>query len=116
MMGPSLFSAGAVMAVTPEGPSDTTERPTRSRSRRFLGPDELGRRPRYGPQRAWGGGELFAEGQWQAIRVQLERQGWCHSQIELVHDQLRQGWPLATAKQHAARLSGHCPINGQASL
>jgi hypothetical protein len=101
MMGLTLLSAGAVMAVTPVGPSDTTE---------------LGRRPRYGPQRAWGGGELFAEGQWQAIRVQLERQGWCHSQIELVHDQLRQGWPLATAKQHAARLSGHCPINGQASL
>jgi len=55
---------------------------------------------------------MFAEGQWQAIRVQLERQGWHPSQIELVHDQLRQGWPLATAKLHAARLSGHCPIKG----
>lgn len=115
-MGSPLLSAGAVMTVTPEGPSDTSGRLRRSRARRFLGPDELGRRPRYGPQRAWGASEVFAEGQWQTIRVQLERQGWCQSQIDLVHDQLRQGWPLATAKQHAARLSGHCPINGQANL
>jgi len=54
---------------------------------------------------------MFADGQWQGIRVQLERLGWNPSQIALVHDQLRQGWPLATAKRHAARLSGHCPLN-----
>lgn len=71
------------------------------------------RRPLIDRYRAWGPVEIFAEGQWQAIRVQLERQGWHPSQIELVHDQLRQGWPLATAKLHAARLSGHCPIKAQ---
>jgi hypothetical protein len=82
-------------------------------SRRFLSSSELASRlPLNERCRAWGPGEIFAEGQWQAIRVQLERQGWHPSQIELVHDQLRQGWPLATAKLHAARLSGHCPIKG----
>jgi hypothetical protein len=34
----------------------------------------------------------------------------------LVHDQLRQGWPLATAKRHAARLSGHCPLKAQSTI
>jgi hypothetical protein len=116
MMNPSPLSIGTVMLLTAEGPSGTPARFRRLRSRRFLGPDELGRRPRYGAQRAWGDSELFAEGQWQAIRVQLERQGWCQSQIDLVHDQLRQGWPLVSAKQYAARISGHCPINGQGQL
>ncbi|MFM1811591.1 MAG: hypothetical protein RLZZ336_529 [Cyanobacteriota bacterium] len=106
-MDPSPLSAGAVMTFTPEGPSDTRARARRGPSRRFLSSDELSRRPR-------GDSELFAEGQWQAIRVHLEQQGWCQSQIDLVHDQLRQGWPLATAKLHAARLSGHCPIRAQA--
>jgi hypothetical protein len=98
------------MAVTPEGPSESNERARRAPSRRFLSPDALSRRSREGSQRPWGDSELFAEGQWQAIRVQLERQGWCQSQIDLVHDQLRQGWPLVMAKLHAARLFGHCPI------
>ena len=106
-MGPSPLSAGAVMAATPEGTPDPRARTRRVPSRRFLAPDERSRRPR-------GVSELFAEGQWQAIRVQLERQGWCQSQIDLVHDQLRRGWPLATAKLHAAQLSGHCPIRSQA--
>ena len=114
MMRVAPFFADAVMAVTPEGPADDWARARRGHSRRFLSPDALSRRPRYGAQRPWADSELFAEGQWQAIRVQLERQGWCQSQIELVHDQLRQGWPLVMAKLHAARLSGHCPIKAQA--
>lgn len=85
-----------------------------SRSNRFLGPEELAprgsRRPV--PGRAWGPAELFAEGQWQVIRAQLEREGWSLSQIEMLHQQLRQGWPLAHAKQNVARLSGHCPLHG----
>lgn len=113
-MGVPLLVAGTVMAVTPERPSDKRQRARRGFARRFLSAEELSRRPQYSAQRPWGDSELFAEGQWQAIRVQLERQGWCQSQIDLVHDQLRQGWPLVTAKLHAARLSGHCPIKGQA--
>jgi len=92
---------------------DSSSRGRRSLSRRFLSDTELDSKRSLNERcRAWGPGEMFAEGQWQAIRVQLERQGWHPSQIELVHDQLRQGWPLATAKLHAARLSGHCPIKG----
>ncbi len=76
-------------------------------SRRFLSPREISRAH---PIRAWGPAELFAEGQWQTIRVTLEREGWNHSQIEQVHDQLRQGWPLVMAKRNVAVLSGHCPL------
>ena len=92
--------------------SDPARRPP---SNRFLSAEELAGRGTPRPRRGepvGGGAQLFAEGQWQAIRVQLESQGWHPFQIELVHDQLRQGWPLATAKLHAARLSGHCPIKG----
>ena len=105
--------------MAPPSPSPFERRPRdrRSPSRRFLAPEEIQRRqPRFDRCRAWGPAEIFAEGQWQAIRVQLERQGWHPFQIELVHDQLRQGWPLATAKLHAARLSGHCPIKGYPEL
>jgi hypothetical protein len=66
-----------------------------------------------GGSRGRGSNELFAEGLWQAIRVQLEVEGWSLSQIELVHDQLRQGWPLPHAKHNAMRLSGHCPLRGE---
>ncbi|WP_053068334.1 hypothetical protein [Synechococcus sp. GFB01] len=93
-------------------------------SNRFLQPEDLPRRGGSRPERPGAGGsraegsplrgsiELFAEGQWQAIRVQLETEGWSLSQIELVHDQLRQGWPLPHAKHNVMRLSGHCPLRG----
>ncbi|MFM7635836.1 MAG: hypothetical protein ACKO7Z_09735 [Cyanobacteriota bacterium] len=91
-------------------------KPTRQPSNRFLGPAELAHRGTVRPDRGHphgGGGDLFPEGQWRAIRVQLEREGWNPSQIDLLHDQLRQGWPLTLAKQNAARLSGHCPIRSR---
>jgi hypothetical protein len=44
------------------------------------------------------------------IRATLEREGWSQSQIEQVHDQLRQGWSLGLAKRNAAALTGHCPL------
>jgi hypothetical protein len=56
---------------------------------------------------------LFAEGQWQAIRVQLESQGWNGMQIELLHDQLRLGWPLSAAKQNVAAMTRRCPLRGR---
>jgi hypothetical protein len=76
-------------------------------SRRFLSPQEISRSL---PHRAWGAVEVFAEGQWQMIRACLESEGWSQFQIEQVHDQLRQGWPLGLAKRHAAQLTGHCPL------
>ena len=101
-------------------PSHATERRgSRSAgnlSNRFLSPEELGRRGTPKPQRgepANGGAQMFADGQWQAIRVQLEREGWDPSQIDLLHNQLRQGWSLAVAKRNVARLSGRCPINAR---
>jgi hypothetical protein len=80
---------------------------SRKLSRRFLSAQEISRSL---PHRAWGGGEVFAEGQWQMIRACLEGEGWSQLQIEQVRDQLRQGWPLGTAKRHAALLTGHCPL------
>ncbi|NDC34884.1 MAG: hypothetical protein EBZ51_05760 [Synechococcaceae bacterium WB9_2_112] len=100
------------MAPANSAASLPESRNKRAPSKRFLAADEV-RPSSPGRCRAWGPGELFAEGQWQVIRVQLEQQGWYPSQIELVHDQLRQGWPLTTAKRHAARLSGHCPLRAQ---
>ena len=85
-------------------------------SKRFLGPDEMAHRgtvrPAQGHPQA-GLTDVFAEGQWQAIRVQLEREGWNPSQIDLIRNQLRQGWPLVMAKQNVANLSGQCPIKAR---
>lgn len=89
---------------------------TRSRlpSNRFLPPPEGDPPSRSRQTRGpWGPGELFAEGQWQAIRVSLEREGWSTSQIERVHDHLRQGWPLSMAKQNVAALTRHCPLRSR---
>jgi len=80
------------------------------RSNRFLAPAELGG-PGYG--RRGSGAMVFAEGHWPAIRAVLERQGWSTRQIELVQDQLRQGWSLGLAKQQVGRLTGQCPLNAQ---
>jgi hypothetical protein len=81
----------------------------RQPSRRFLSAQEM---TRSRPHRALGPGEMFAEGPWQTIRVRLEGEGWTQSQIEHMHDQLRQGWPLGIAKRNVAVLSGHCPRTG----
>jgi hypothetical protein len=84
-------------------------------SNRFLSPEELARRGSARPdqRRARGPGELFAEGQWPVIRAQLESDGWNPSQIEMLHDQLRRGWPLAVAKRNVTQLSGHCPLHAR---
>jgi hypothetical protein len=85
-------------------------------SNRFLTPEESGRRGTPRPRRgepAGGITQLFAEGQWQMIRVQLEGEGWDPSQIDLMRDQLRQGWSLAVARRTVARLTGRCPVNGR---
>jgi hypothetical protein len=47
------------------------------------------------------------------VRVQLESRGWNARQIEQIHDQLRQGWPLALAENNVSVLSGYCPIRAR---
>ena len=84
-------------------------RRSRPVSRRFLAPEQL--RPFL--RRAWGGRELFAEGQWQAIRVQLESEGWNGMQIELLYDQLRQGWPLSVARHNVTAMTHRCPVRAR---
>ena len=79
-------------------------------SKRFLQPEQLASAQ---SGRAWSGSEIFAEGQWQSVRVQLEARGWNALQIEQIHDQLRQGWPLALAESNVAATSGHCPIKAR---
>ena len=87
---------------------------SRKPSNRFLPPPEEAQRS--GTSRVpWGSKELFAEGQWQAIRLALEGQGWSSSQIERLHDHLRQGWPLSMAKQNVATLTRQCPLRSRIS-
>lgn len=80
-------------------------------SKRFLQPHELSRRA--GSWRLGGPYQQFADGQWQDIRVTLERQGWNCTQIRLLHDQLRQGWPLEMAKHNVSAMTGHCPLHSR---
>lgn len=80
------------------------------RSNRFIAP----RPGPQAPQRApWSPSELFADGSWQAIRVQLECRGWHLSQIEQIHGLLRLGWSLALAEQQVAAMTGHCPLRAR---
>ena len=57
--------------------------------------------------------EMFAEGGWSAIKIRLEARGWSATQIELIHDHLRQGWPLAMAARQVALATGLCPIRSR---
>ena len=34
-------------------------------------------------------------------------------QIEQIHDQLRQGWPLELAENNVAVSTGHCPLKSR---
>lgn len=57
--------------------------------------------------------EMFAEGGWSSIRIRLEARGWSPTQVELIHDQLRQGWPLAMAARQVALSTGLCPLRSR---
>jgi len=81
-------------------------------SNRFLPPEQLSP---HRSGRPWSATEVFAEGQWQSVRVRLEARGWNAIQIEQIHDQLRQGWPLAMAENNVAVITGHCPIRARYS-
>jgi hypothetical protein len=78
---------------------------SRRLSSRFLSPQEPARSP--GPAAF---GDHYPEGRWSSIRVVLESQGWSASQIERLHDLLRQGWSLPMAKHHLSSAAGRCPL------
>jgi hypothetical protein len=82
----------------------------RPSSNRFVDPSP--QRPRFGP-----GSEscrsIFFEGGWPLIKARLEMRGWSPSQIEQIHEQLRQGWPLSMAVRHVALLMGRCPLRSR---
>ena len=57
--------------------------------------------------------DVFAEGGWPAIRSSLEIQGWSPAHLDHIHEQLRQGWPLAIALRHVSIRFGTCPCSSK---
>lgn len=57
--------------------------------------------------------EVFSEGCWPSIRVSLEMRGWSPTHIELIHNQLRQGWPLSLAVRQVSMRLGSCPMRSR---
>ena len=57
--------------------------------------------------------EMFSEGCWHSIRVSLEMRGWSPTHIELIHHQLRQGWPLSLAVRQVSIRLGTCPMRSK---
>ena len=57
--------------------------------------------------------EVFAEGGWPSIRVFLEMRGWSPLQIDQIHEQLRQGWPLSQAVRQVSIRLGTCPLRSK---
>ncbi|MEC8214748.1 MAG: hypothetical protein VX069_06735 [Cyanobacteriota bacterium] len=57
--------------------------------------------------------EVFAEGGWPSIRVFLEMRGWSPLQIDQIHEQLRQGWPLSQAIRQVSIRLGTCPLRSK---
>ena len=57
--------------------------------------------------------EVFAEGGWPSIRVFLEMRGWSPLQIDQIHAQLRQGWPLSQAVRQVSIRLGTCPLRSK---
>ena len=57
--------------------------------------------------------EVFADGGWLSIRVLLEERGWSPSHVDQIHEQLRQGWPLAMAVRQVAMRMGTCPMRSK---
>ena len=60
-----------------------------------------------------GSRNIFFEGGWPLIKARLEMRGWSPSQIEQIHEQLRQGWPLTMAVRNVALLMGRCPLRSR---
>ena len=57
---------------------------------------------------------VVPEGDWQAIRSDLELRGWSSSQLEVIQAELSHGWPLRVAVRHATMRLGTCPTGSKA--
>jgi len=57
--------------------------------------------------------EIFPEGPWSSIQVNLELNGWTPSQIKIIQDLLRNGWSLDQALKHVSWNIGKGPIDSQ---
>ncbi|KZR84861.1 hypothetical protein MITS9509_02965 [Synechococcus sp. MIT S9509] len=90
--------------------NQTDQSRLRSTSNRFVEP--ASQRPRCGPG-SDGCRSIFFEGGWPSIKARLEMRGWSPSQIEQIHEQLRQGWTLTMAVRHVALLMGRCPLRSR---
>ncbi|WP_255442133.1 hypothetical protein [Synechococcus sp. PROS-7-1] len=101
----SLRPDGASMAFT-----EASRRNGQPRSRRFVDPATSQPRCQQGSE---GCRSIFFEGGWPSIKARLEMRGWSPSQVEQIHEQLRQGWPLTMAVRHVALMLGRCPIRSR---
>ncbi len=100
-----LRALGALMAF-----KDASRRQGQPRSRRFVDPATSQPRCQQGTE---GCRSIFFEGGWPSIKARLEMRGWSPSQVEQIHEQLRQGWPLTMAVRHVALMLGRCPIRSR---
>ena len=57
---------------------------------------------------------VFPEGDWQAIRSDLELRGWSSSHLEVIQAELSHGWPPRVTVRHAAMRLGICPTASKA--
>ena len=88
----------------------TDQSRVRPSSNRFVEP--ASQQPRFG-QGSDGCRGIFFEGGWPSIMARLEMRGWSPSQIEQIHEQLRQGWTLTMAVRNVALLMGRCPLRSR---
>ena len=57
--------------------------------------------------------DIFSDGCWPSIRVLLEQRGWSPIHVAQIHEQLRQGWPLAMAVRQVSMRMGTCPMRSK---
>tara|TARA_Y100001968_G_C19362691_1_gene720684 strand:+ start:204 stop:506 length:303 start_codon:yes stop_codon:yes gene_type:complete len=60
-----------------------------------------------------GHAEVFPEGSWSSIFVNLELKGWTPAQITLIRNYLRRGLSLSQAINYASFDIGKCPVASQ---
>jgi len=108
-----------MMEMTLRPPTMATAQTTTRRSNRFIDSprSDSGRRcavlNRSLDSRSCGTRQMFFEGGWPSIKVRLEMGRWSPCQIDQIHEQLRQGWPLALAVRHVALRNGLCPLRSR---
>ena len=106
----TVGAAFVILELEPAELSSMATTRSRRASRRFLPPVQAGAKTE--PQSLFTSA-LFAEGRWHAIRSDLEMRGWSPVQVEQIHTELRQGWPLTYAVRQVAMRMGTCPMRSR---